>query len=301
MKWHKLGRIFDIEEISRSAEMLSHASTPSPLVIGDNQVRIFYSSRDIRNRSSISYFDLDLSTLKIIYAHDKPLFKFGEDHTFFSEGISLGNVFKWKGAVYMAFMGWKIPEGEHWFGQIGLLGINSENNIHLLQDFPVLPINSIDPISLSYPWVSATENMEITYWYGSTLTWDGPNCDMIHVLKEGRTINLSRWESGTRTLAFDQSEFQAFSSPTILEISDKRVLFFSYRGEGMSYKIGSAELTNEYPVATKDDFGISENLEQWESEMQCYPRIFQLSGKHYMLYNGNQYGKSGIGLALLVI
>jgi hypothetical protein len=295
MKWRKLGKIFDIEE------MLSHSSTPSPLVIGENQVRVFYSSRDIHNRSSVSYFDFDVSTLKVLYAHDKPLVRFGNKHSFYSAGISLGNVFKWKHDRYLAFMGWKLPVVGHWFGQIGLLHVDKENNLQILNDTPVLPLNLNDPISLSYPWVSDSKSSEISFWYGSTVTWDGPNSDMIHILKTGKATSLLNWKSGDIALSFDERDFQAFSSPTILAIGEKKFLFYSYRGKSNNYRIGSAELMGKRPMATKNDFGISKTLEEWESQMQCYPRIFSLSGYHYMLYNGNQFGKTGIGLAKLEI
>jgi hypothetical protein len=33
--------------------------------------------------------------------------------------------------------------------------------------------------------------------------------------------------------------------------------------------------------------------------MLAYPFVFDYRGKRYMLYNGNGYGKTGIGLAAL--
>jgi hypothetical protein len=33
--------------------------------------------------------------------------------------------------------------------------------------------------------------------------------------------------------------------------------------------------------------------------MQCYPNVFQSDGRFYMLYNGNEFGRFGFGLAVL--
>ena len=33
--------------------------------------------------------------------------------------------------------------------------------------------------------------------------------------------------------------------------------------------------------------------------MLCYPFIFDHGGERYMLYNGNDYGKTGFGIAQL--
>ena len=33
--------------------------------------------------------------------------------------------------------------------------------------------------------------------------------------------------------------------------------------------------------------------------MLCYPHAFELRGKVYLLYNGNEFGRYGFGLAVL--
>jgi hypothetical protein len=35
--------------------------------------------------------------------------------------------------------------------------------------------------------------------------------------------------------------------------------------------------------------------------MQCYPHVFECDGKVYLLYNGNEFGRYGFGLAELAI
>jgi hypothetical protein len=37
-----------------------------------------------------------------------------------------------------------------------------------------------------------------------------------------------------------------------------------------------------------------------DSEMIEYPHVFDHQGRRYMLYNGNGYGQTGFGLAMLV-
>jgi hypothetical protein len=45
--------------------------------------------------------------------------------------------------------------------------------------------------------------------------------------------------------------------------------------------------------------GIGLSTEGWDSEMIEYPFVFDHNGDRYMLYNGNGYGKTGFGLAVL--
>jgi len=37
----------------------------------------------------------------------------------------------------------------------------------------------------------------------------------------------------------------------------------------------------------------------WDSDMLCYPHAFECRGKVYLLYNGNEFGRYGFGLAVL--
>jgi hypothetical protein len=39
--------------------------------------------------------------------------------------------------------------------------------------------------------------------------------------------------------------------------------------------------------------------EGWDSEMIAYPYIINIKGKSVMFYNGNSFGKTGFGYAVL--
>ncbi|MEZ4852011.1 MAG: hypothetical protein R3B93_26090, partial [Bacteroidia bacterium] len=67
------------------------------------------------------------------------------------------------------------------------------------------------------------------------------------------------------------------------------------------YRLGyawSEDLKNWY--REDDKAGIALSSEGWDSEMMCYPHIFEVDGKAYLLYNGNKFGRFGFGLAELL-
>ena len=73
-----------------------------------------------------------------------------------------------------------------------------------------------------------------------------------------------------------------------------------YCSRGESYRIGYAESDDGIHWIRKDqDVGIDVSDSGWDSEMIEYPFVFDHEGDRYMLYNGNGYGKTGIGLAVL--
>ena len=44
-------------------------------------------------------------------------------------------------------------------------------------------------------------------------------------------------------------------------------------------------------------FGVTSG--DWDSDMLCYPHVFECDARVYMLYNGNEFGRYGFGLAEL--
>jgi hypothetical protein len=46
-----------------------------------------------------------------------------------------------------------------------------------------------------------------------------------------------------------------------------------------------------------DSGGLDVSAAEWESEMVTYPLVIRRKHTLWMLYNGNGYGRTGIGLA----
>jgi hypothetical protein len=78
-------------------------------------------------------------------------------------------------------------------------------------------------------------------------------------------------------------------------------MFFSYRGgNGMKYRIGYAASKDlRHWEMILDKVGLDVSSSGWDSEMIEYPFVFEHKKRIYMLYNGNGYGKTGFGLAVL--
>jgi hypothetical protein len=94
---------------------------------------------------------------------------------------------------------------------------------------------------------------------------------------------------------------QAFSRPTVVaDPNGGWRMWFSYRsGTGKSYRIGEAWSPDCLSwTMLLDPPGIDVSEEGWDSEMIEYPFVLAHGGRLYMLYNGNDYGRTGIGLAV---
>lgn len=300
--WKKLGLLYCPSSNGRHPKLLSHAANPLPIGLEGDVFRIFFSGRDEKNRSSVGAVDIDIVTRMVVCEHQQPFFQHGPEDSFYADGVSIGNSYTVDGVRYMLFMGWQNPAGGHWRGDIGRLVVRPDLTLELDGNAPILKSDVVDPISLSYPWV--LENPEGGYqmWYGSTETWDAGNGEMLHVIKYAISRDGKSWIRKGLAVPYKLGKAQAFSRPTVArDQSGRYVMWFSYRsGIGDTYRIGHAFSENGRKwVLSLDDTGIDVSMEGWDSEMIEYPFVFDHAGQRYMLYNGNSYGKTGFGLAML--
>jgi hypothetical protein len=77
-------------------------------------------------------------------------------------------------------------------------------------------------------------------------------------------------------------------------------MWFSYRsGNGQTYRIGHASSADGQAWRLYAPYaGIDVSPGGWDSEMIAYPFVLKHKGQLYMFYNGNGFGKTGIGLAI---
>ena len=74
-------------------------------------------------------------------------------------------------------------------------------------------------------------------------------------------------------------------------------MWFPVRGD--AYRIGYAESADGIAWERHDRAGgLEPSGDGWDSEMVEYPSVFDDGGRRYMLFNGNGYGKTGVGLAV---
>lgn len=300
--WKKLGQLYNPDTDGRHSKLLSHAANPLPVHLDGDVYRIFFSGRDASNRSSVGAVDIDIVRRRIIEDHYQPLFQHGPEGSFYADGVSIGNFYVVDDTRYMLFMGWQSAPNQHWRGDVGRLIVNNNLTLELDSDVPFMGSDSTDPLSLSYPWVHQYTDGGYRMWYGSTETWDAGNGEMLHTIKSASSSDGHLWQREGLAIPYILGVAQAFSRPTVAVNSlGGFEMWFSYRsGSGEKYRIGYATTDSgkEWRLAL-DATGIDVASEGWDSEMIEYPFVFDHKGERYMLYNGNNYGKTGFGLAIL--
>jgi hypothetical protein len=301
-QWIKQGLLYALPQKGLHPKLVSHTANPTPFHLYDDTYRIFFSSRDSQNRSSIGAVDIDILTKRVVKEHDTPFIEHGPLGSFYQDGISLGNYYEASGRLYLTFMGWQNPPDGHWRGDIGRLVVKPDLSLEIASSEPLIASDQIDPLSLSYPWVIRTRDERYDMWYGSTLKWDAGNGEMLHVLKHAQSTDGEIFTKTTCEVPSSIGIAQAFSRPTVLNsVNSGWHMWFSYRaGNGVPYRIGHATSEDGMRWAlslTSGNLDVSPT--GWDSHMVEYPYVFRHKDEVIMLYNGDGYGKTGFGMATL--
>ena len=217
MIWSKLGCVFMPN--NHYPWMYSHASNPVAEHLYDDIFRIYFSCRDNKNISSISFIEVNIkSPLKILSISKQPVLVAGEEGTFDDSGVSLGCIAKVRDKKFLYYVGWNLGVTVPWRNSIGLANHNEDTNKYeKVSKAPIVDRNHFDPFSISYPFVLA-DNGTVKMWYGSNLSWGKEQKDMSHVIKYAISNDGINWHrEGIIALDFKNENEYAISKPFVLK------------------------------------------------------------------------------------
>lgn len=318
MRWQKLGKIFDPTQHVLANDCSQFAQSPQALVFGDF-VRIYFSTRAVDKRngkylSHVAYVDMQKNLRDVIRISDKTVIPLGELGCFDEHGIFPMNVLRHDDAVYGYTCGWNRRVSVSVDTAIGLaISRDGGETFERIGAGPVLACSLHEPCLVGDGFVrrfAGTFHM----WYIFGTGWKKYSADAVpdrtYKIGHATSANGVDWtKEEARQIVSDrlgQTESQAL--PTVIAIGGRYHMFFCYREsvdfrthKGRGYRIGHA-VSDDLRNWRRDDEALP--LEgtpgDWDADMQCYPHAFECDDSVYLLYNGNEFGRYGFGLAKLV-
>jgi hypothetical protein len=315
MKWQKLGKIFDPTDHPLANNCVEFAQSPQTLVMSD-RVRVYFSTRERdsvgKYLSHVAFVDFDKSMQSIIGVSKHAVIELGGLGCFDEHGIFPVNVLRDGNRVLAYTTGWNRKVSVSVDAAIGLA--ISHDDGYTFKKYgkgPILSASLHEPFLVADAFVARFSGL-YHMWYIYGTKWkkfvesDPP--DRVYKIAHATSENGIDWHRDGRQIIADRlnaDECQAL--PTVFQRNGIYHMYFCYRQahgfrnqSNNAYRIGYA-YSDDMIDWVRDDSqaGIDVSEEGWDSQMQCYPYTFQLEEKVYMLYNGNEFGRSGFGLAVL--
>ena len=299
-EWVKRGRIF--APPGGLSWMSGHASVPCVRALDGDLVRVFFSGRDDEERSRVGSFDFDpRNPEEVTTVNEGPALEPGGLGTFDESGATGSWVLDAGDATWMYYIGWTRGVTVPFYNSIGLARSDDGGlTFQKVSEGPIVSRDHVDPHFTASSCVMIDEGIW-KMWYLSCTGWEMVNGKPRHSyhIRYAESDDGLHWRrSGRVCIDYQSEEEYAISRPSVLRDGDLYRMWYSYRGS--SYRIGYAESDDGVAWVRKDEeAGIDVSPDGWDSEMIEYPCVFDHAGSRYMLYNGNGYGATGIGLAEL--
>lgn len=302
-RWVKRSLIF--EPPGNLAWAQTHAALPVADRIGDSasdRYRIYFSSRDRQGRAQIGFFELGLrAPQEILRVSAEPVIGLGPLGAFDDSGVTTSCVVNHAGRKYHYYSGWSLGVSVPFYFYVGLaVSEDGGETYRKISPAPILERNEIDPYLTASPFV-LVEDGWWRMWYVSGTGWERVGGETRHYyhIKYAESEDGIRWRrEGRVCIDYARAGEYAIARPCVIKDSGVYKMWYAHRGE--SYRIGYAESSDGLRWERHDDRnGIEVSASGWDSEMLAYPFVFDALGERHLLYNGNGYGRTGIGLATL--
>lgn len=317
MRWRKLGRIFDPTEHRLPDGCVEFAQSPQALVF-DDFVRIYFSTRSIdrangKYRSHVAFVDMRKDLREVIRVSDRTVVPLGGLGCFDEHGIFPLNVVRHGDLVLGYTCGWNRRVSVSVDTAIGLV-VSRDDGLTFERhgDGPVLAASLHEPCLVGDGFVRIVDGVfHMWYIFGTGWRRFAPEAAPDRTYKIGHATSPDGidWvkEEARRIIPDVLGPDESQALPTVVPYLGRHHMFFCFRESfdfrttrGRGYRIGHA-WSDDLSNWTRDDDhpALRGTVGDWDGDMQCYPHAFECDGRIHLLYNGNEFGRRGFGLAVL--
>jgi hypothetical protein len=280
----------------------SHAALPTVERVDGDMIELLHSPRDDRGRAHIARAHVEATRCGelALAGHDpEPVLSPGPLGAFDDSGVTVSCLVEGDAASFLYYTGWTLGVTVPFYFYGGLaVRPHGQRRFERVSAAPILGRSAVDPYLTASPWV-LREGAAWRMWYVSCTGWEllaGEPRHFYHLRYAESDDGIDWHRDGHVAIGFADEREYAISRPCVVRDGDRYRMWFAARGE--RYRLGYAESADGVSWERDDSrAGLEPAADGWDAEMTAYPAILDLGGIRYMLYNGNGYGRSGIGYA----
>ena len=298
MSWRRLGRL--TLDTSRASWAATHAALPVVEPIDDDRFALYLSLRDQEGRARIGRAVLIMSDTPRLEPLDAtPVLDLGPLGAFDDSGVTTSCLVRAGSDRLLFYTGWMRGVTVPFYLAASVAISENGGPFERWSLAPLLERSPVDPFLTASPFVVVGHG-RWRMWYVSATEWrdtgSGPR-HYYHIRYAESADGFSWQRQGQVCVDYETPDEHAFARPWVVHDGDRYRMWFAVRGD--RYRIAMADSPDGVTWTRRPELGLNATGDDWESQMVEYPCLFDWNGRRYMLYNGNGYGLSGVGIAIL--
>jgi hypothetical protein len=308
VRWVKKGLIFKVDR--QSEWMAHHACVPVADRISDDVLRIYFGPRDTKGRTRTTFIDVEADNpSNVLRVHDRPVLDLGRLGAFDDSGVMPSCLVNHGGRKYLFYIGWSPAVTVPYRNAVGL-AVSGDGGLTFERLFegPIVDRTRDEPFFTASPWAMIEDGVW-KLWYASStgfVVMDGKP-EPVYQIRYAESDDGAAWRRGGDPCIPYASEGEANARPCVIKDRGLYRMWYCWRGSRgyrtdrrTSYRLGYAESKDGVRWTRLDGkVGIERSGSGWDSQMMEYPCVYEHRGRKHMLYNGNGFGESGFGWAVL--
>lgn len=302
MKWSKKGLIYQ-PNLDKNNWMYNSALTPTPILLDEEVIRVYFGARDVHGVSRIGYVDLNSNNpSEIVKISQDPVLDIGSPGCFDDNGVILGDVVRVNNHLRMYYVGFQKTDKVKFMAFSGVAeSFDNGESFVRISKVPVLDRSDEGIYIRAIHGVLYEENIW-KFWYSVGNSWTYINNNPypsyhIKYVESKNGINLP--QEGTDCITCQGDEYRIGRS-RVYKTQEGYEMYYGFASPSASLRPGRAISPNGKDWRRVDDtVGISLSNEGWDSLMLGYTTLLKVREKTYMFYTGNDMGKGGFGYAVL--
>jgi predicted GH43/DUF377 family glycosyl hydrolase len=300
MQWIKKGIIFND----------CHAQVPIVDTNHDGFWRIYYSKRINRGPSLPYYIDVEAGNPeKILFKSTEHILSPGARGTFDWAGVMPTEILTIGSTKYLFYIGWANRIDVPYHNNLGLaISQDGGKTWNKFSEGPIFATSHREPGYIGT--ISIIKKEELYYgYYLSCRNWeeiDG-RIEPIYDIKIATSENLIDWNPLNKTAIELTEDDGGISKASVFKMKDSYYMWYAVRkssdyrdNPSNSYRIKCTQSQDLLHWEKTDQLGLDiTSNSTWDNLMVEYPHIVEFESKIYMFYNGNGFGETGFGYAIL--
>lgn len=302
MKWKKLGLVYTAN--GKYDWAISHAYVPTTIMLDDERIRIYVAFLDKNKVGRIGFVDVAANNpLNILKVSDKPVLDIGEPGTFDENGVTPISIIRNGNNIYLYYIGWQLGVKVRYYLLTGLA--ISEDNGENFTRYSKVPILERSDKELFFRCGTRVlySDGKWQMWYIAGDKWidvHGKQLPLYNIRYLESQDGINWGKEGRVCLDLSNSDEHGFGRPFVVKEDNLYKMWYSIRTISKGYRIGYAESQDGLSWIRKDnEVGIDVAESGWDSQMIGMSCIQKTKYGTYMFYNGNNYGETGFGVAVL--